>query len=361
MPSRFLLPVALAGALLSPAAHADDCPPLDATTTTACVANDQGWFYATSDAEAASMADAARQAAIVFERHFQRPASRGAVVSIGSGTAVSNAQKQRLETRGAAWVLPWIGPDDKRRLAEAQVRRQIESQLGAGADAGVIDAAVARTLEKLPGRDDGTAASALRHEIGHMLLIHAFPVAGQRDADRGNAHGYGSGLPDWLDETAAVLMEDAAMAERRREALKQMLACGNAGRLPPLARFFTMDHPLAGIAREQLPKADAGASGSRVVMVSGEQAEELAARGIDFYVQSRALADFLMETSGDAAVFGSIARTLAAGGDMDGWLAQEGIHHRLPGDVAGLQDAWQAWLDRIAATAGACKAKESSS
>ncbi|MFT3763513.1 MAG: hypothetical protein QM761_13100 [Pseudoxanthomonas sp.] len=359
MPLRFppiLLFVALAGAALPRAACAGDCPALD-TTATACVASAQGWFYAASEAEAADMAEAARQAAALFERHFQRPAVRGAVVSIGSGNAVSAAQKQALQAQGAAWVLPWIGPHDKRRLAEAQVRRQVEAQLGATADAAVVQATVAQALAKLPD-GDGATNSALRHEIGHLLLIHAFPTAHDDATAAGNAHDYGGGLPDWLDETAAVLMEDAAMTERRRARLQRTLACGNGDRLPPLARFFVMDHPLSSVARERLAGAAASSEGgSRVLMLSGEQGRELASRGIDFYVQSRALADFLTEASGgDATIFAGIARTLAAGGDMDAWLADEGVRRGLPGDLAALQDAWQAWLDRLAATAPACEA-----
>ena len=348
--SRLPLLAALVGALFSCAARASGCPPLELPAASACVASEQGWFYAASEAEATGMADAARQAAAEFERYFQHAPSRGAVVSIGSGGSISGARKSALEAQGAAWVLPWLGPDDKRRLAASRIRRQVEAQLGAGADVRVVDAAVAQALDKLPGGDNGTADSALRHEIGHMLLIRAFPIAGGDATPQGNAHGYGGGFPDWLDETAAVLLEDAAMAGGRRDSLARMLACGKQDRLSPLARFFSMEHPLAAIAGQLL----SGGSGNRVMMLDDERGRALGERGSDFYVQARAFADFLIETSGDPTVFGSIARTLAAGGDMDGWLAREGSRHRLPGNVAALQDAWQAWLDRIAATAPAC-------
>ena len=129
---RFVLLAVLAvltGAALASTARAEDCPPLDMATTPACVATAQGWFYAASEAEAAKLAEASQWAAELFERHFRRPAVRGAVISVGSGNSVSANQKQALQARGAAWVLPWIGPQDKRRLAEAQIRRQVQAQL----------------------------------------------------------------------------------------------------------------------------------------------------------------------------------------------------------------------------------------
>jgi len=353
MSTPMMLPILFLAAAADAASPPVAACPLPDDGQYACVATAQGWFQAADEAEAASMAEAARQAAELFEHHFQRPAVRGAIIATGSGGGLSDERKEAFRAHGAEWAMPWIGPDDKRRLAETQIRRQIASQLGANADAATIDQTVAKALAQLPGSDDGTANSALRHEIGHLLLMRAFPTAQDGDAS-GGMHGYGGGLPDWLDETAAVLMEDEAMSQRRRERLRQRLACDH-GSLPPLARFFVMEHPLAGVVRERFSSHDANAgSGSRVLMLSGGAAGELAEQGAVFYEQSRALADFLIESSGDAAIFGHIAQALAAGGDMAAWLAAEGAGHGLPADIVALERAWQGWLERIAAAEPGC-------
>ncbi|MBU1384939.1 MAG: hypothetical protein KKG14_07090 [Alphaproteobacteria bacterium] len=71
----------------------------------------------------------------------------------------------------------------------------------------------------------------------------------------------------------------------------------------------------------------------------GEQA-----RAVMFYAQARVFADFLLERTGDPAVYGRIARALADGRTMDQWLAVDGAASGLPGSVTALDAAWMAWL-----------------
>lgn len=338
---------ALAGCLFSVTVLANECPALGKADLV-CVASPQGYFYASSQAGAQQMADAAREAAAIFEHDFSRPAPMGAIAEMGNDSKLSLTQERTLKDAGARWVFSWISPSDKRKATEASVRAQVEKQLGAGADAALIDAAVAKAMLKISGgaKSDTTTYSVLRHEIGHKLLIYAFPTSA--DTGDGGEHGYGGGLPDWMDETAAILMEDEAMTTGRRDHLRQLLACGTTGQLWPLPEFLTMEHPMAQVTR----KMKGGQF--RMLVLTGDEAKEYG-KAANFYTQTRAFADFLTDMAGgDTTIWGGIAATLSTGKGMDAWLADEGARHGLPGSLAGLGSAWQAWLRKIAATAPAC-------
>lgn len=316
---------------------ASDCPELGEGSPASCASSPQGWFYASTPDAAEELAVAAREASELFRRHFGRPASRGAVVAGGSA-GVRPAWRETLSTAGASWALPWLDADDRRRFIEDGVRKQIAAQLG-DADPSLIDAAVAQALAKAKpsGRDaDATLRGGLRHEIGHLLLIQAF----WPDSSGGGSH-YGGPGPDWLDEVAAVLMEDPSLTASRRSRLRNLAGDDARGAaLLPLADFFVATHPLAGYS-ERLRPTDGG---STLTVLRGEEAQALSGRGIAFYVQARAVADFLIESGGEADVFGSIAQALSSGRDMDAWLALRGRDYGLPDSVEGLQRQWRSWL-----------------
>jgi len=78
-------------------------------------------------------------------------------------------------------------------------------------------------------------ATVLTHEAAHLQLVftvnfHASPAL------KGRFNGYGSFLPDWLDEAIAVYHEPDALKASRRERF-------NFRSRIPLRTFFTMDHP----------------------------------------------------------------------------------------------------------------------
>lgn len=321
---------------------AGDCPVLP-DITAACVSTPQGWFYARTSTDAEELARAAAEASVLFTQYFARPAPRGAVLSTGTTATITPSQNAALEAQGAQWVLPWLDAADRRALQESKVREQVRKQLGEAATPEVVEATVTQALSQAakPGAEgDTTSHSALRHEIGHMLLTRAFWPRTSGDARTGH-RGYGGDGPDWLDETAAVLMEDAAMTAGRRSRLPE-LAIRTDG-LMPLATFFAAQHPLLAALAGTGEIDSEGGNGVRVLQ--GEEAQRLAKRGRDFYTQARAFADFLIATSGDPQVFASIAGTLASGHDMADWLRMHGKAYHLPASVEALQDRWQEWVD----------------
>jgi hypothetical protein len=223
------------------------------------------------------------------------------------------------------------------------VRQQIARQLGAEIDDPVVDAALAKATSqlKIDSAADSTPRSALRHEIGHALLIKAFWA--DQSATGSSVH-YGGPAPDWLDEVGAVLMEDATMADGRREQLLRMRDAADNAALKPLAEFFAMAHPIKAQAGELAKLRRGNTDGTSVHVVSGDQAQQLAAQAGGFYAQARGVADFLLAESGEPSIFGDIARTVAEGSTIEQWLASRGDRFGLPDSLPGLQERWSAWL-----------------
>ena len=81
----------------------------------------------------------------------------------------------------------------------------------------------------------GPGLSALTHEAAHLQLTYAvnFHSAATLQA---RYNGYGSFLPDWLDEAVAVFHEPDALKAARRSRFKLSTHV-------PLKRFFVMPHP----------------------------------------------------------------------------------------------------------------------
>jgi len=323
---------------LMPAAFAvprPSCPALADLPALHCVANAQGWFYAGTPEAAAPLADDASAAAADFSRYFGRSAPPGAVIAAGTGQAITTAAAAALKTAGATWQLPWLDAGERRELQRSAVERQVRGQLPDASDADIrarVDAALPAASAS---GSDATARSALRHEIGHTLLMRMFWPA-LRDASAASPH-YGGPGPDWLDELAAVVMESDAMADRRRA----LLATPEAQvHLQPLPTFLAQSRPMAA----QIPALQAEAApGGNVRVISGEAAQRLAADARWFYAQARSVADVLLASGSDPAVFGSMAAFLVDGGDMDGWLAAHVAQYGLPTSIPGLDAAWTQW------------------
>jgi hypothetical protein len=246
-------------------------------------------------------------------------------------------------------VLPWLNAQDKLRLQESRIRQSVSEQLGGSADDPRVQAAVTAALAQLKTKSadtesDSTTSSALRHEIGHKLLIDSFWPTAQV---KGGGH-YGGPAADWLDETAAVLMEDAAMTTQR---IKQLRTLRDEKTVRTLSEFFSGEHPMrkmaANLSALQRPAADAKQTGARITMVSGDDAKKLVTDAAWFYAQSRGVADFLLAESGDAALFGKIAMAAAKQQSFEQWLASEGKDHNLPVTLDALELRWQAWLTKL--------------
>lgn len=102
----------------------------------------------------------------------------------------------KLVTRDFAFVIPWT-------LADA-----------------------ANGVPRLP-------SSILPHEIGHQIFIHELMPRTSEDQ-------YGGAAPDWLDEMAAIALEDEFGVRKRRFEARLF---ARQGELLPLGRLLAMTHP----------------------------------------------------------------------------------------------------------------------
>jgi hypothetical protein len=144
--------------------------------------------------------------------------------------------------------------------------------------------------------------TALTHEAAHLQLIYAvnFKVA---DHLRTNFNGYGSFLPDWLDEAVAVFHEpDSTRAERRKRF--------KLSRRIPLRTFFAMHHP-GSTGTSQIIQVEAGTPEEmrkRVEAYQASQQQNIAATAemladdvitaTKFYTQALAVIEYLTARGG---------------------------------------------------------------
>jgi len=255
-----------------------------------------------------------------------------------------------LEAAGYERVLPWVDAVEEAQRRRDRIRAQIEDQ-APGLPEAQLNALVERALGGQGATDEpldpAVEQAAIAHELGHLWYIDAF-WPHDRDAP---AH-YGGHAPDWLDEMAAVAMEEGPLLETRREQLRDA-----DGETPiALDAFLAMEHPLASLgqaARANLAdrnnSADTAASGGmQVLRLSGEEADEfLSQAAIDpgsYYVMARGFLDYLTARAG-AAPLGELSTWMRGGGTMETWLAEHGAAHGLPSNTDLLVADWQVWLD----------------
>ena len=313
----------------------------------ACAANPHGVVLAPDQAEAARIAAAVRDGEDRFARHFGRPPPLYAILE-----DFQAEELRALNAAGFVRTLPWLTPAQFAAAARDSVRRGAEAQaaargLTAEQVAAVVQQAEARWREmNSPEAQAARDAGVLPHEIGHGWYVQLYWPGTQ--LDRGSHYG-GPG-PDWLDETAAILMEsDAFAADRRRQfeniyrgsSPQPALNGISAAELIDLRRFLTREHP--GRALQEVRQMEAG-SGPQVRVLTGEEARRAAGGAALFYLQGRMFADFLIDRTGNPAVFAEIGAAFGAGRTIDQWLAQRGAANRLPGTLTELDTAWRAWL-----------------
>ena len=140
-------------------------------------------------------------------------------------------------------------------------------------------------------------------------------------------------------------MEDEGLTREHRETFAANLRDARASAAQPrfdpadLAAFLSRDHP--SLNYDGSP-ANTASSGEFTITIKALPAD----RVDPFYPQGRMFADFLIETSGDRAIFGQIVRAKASGQDFAGWLHEHGASVGLPTTIAHLDVKWRAWLDR---------------
>jgi hypothetical protein len=281
---------------------------------------------AADEAAARALLSEATVAEQRFRDRFGRAPARYAVFRFDD-PAVPAAAVPTLRGLGFRAVLALPSP--------ALKERQMAEVLSRFAPAGVGLRPPQMVRREAPaGRGEPQGDNHIAHELGHFWYGEAFWGGGAASA----GPRYGSPAPDWLDEAAAMLMEN----EAGTQAYHQIFADGRssdaarAARIPPevtLAELTSMTHP----ALVNLPKPGAQNGGGPISVIG---------RPSLFYPQVRVFVDYLAERSGDPRIVATISEGLRGGTTFEAWLGSNGAKHRLPASVAVMQADWNAWLDR---------------
>ncbi|MCZ8172166.1 MAG: hypothetical protein O9272_10555 [Brevundimonas sp.] len=352
MPLSRILPATTLAMLLSaaaPLAAAKPCTPLPSmdAQTSHCAMSTRGLVIAGNAERAARLLELGDAAHARFAERFGREPARYAIVEIGTA-GFAGAIRDDLRKQGFPVSLPWLSPEAYRDQALGSIRRGLQGRLAGLPEE--MRATALRSAEEQVERQfsaEATAsrdATAIPHELGHMWLIEAY---------WGNVSGsgghYGGPGPDWLDEMAAVILEPDFSADRRRELFAQryraIMAGGTGDDLLNLQDYFGKIHPVGESARA-LVGSVSGDGGAQVRVLTGEEAQRIAGDGIKFYLQSRLVADYLIERTGQASIFGEVAGFVAKGNSFADWLARHGRGNKLPGSQADFITDWLEWLKR---------------
>lgn len=312
-----------------------------------CADAPHGVVLAATADRAAALAALAAEGEVRFARHFDRTPPPYAVIE-GDGT-LDPAIGDALAAAGYVWRMPWLSPAFFAERINGSLRRVVETRAqaqGLAPDAAerMVAAALAQNASRFsPEAVVQRERGVVPHELGHGWLMRGWwPDAPPQP--EGAPRRYGGPGPDWMDELAAVLMEDEATARNRRDDFDRRLTTGSAtrDRLLDLKTYLTMAHPaLAAIATSSSPEAKRTAS---IMVLGAEESRFAADQGILFYLQSRLFADYLIERAGPSRAFVTAADTFAAGGTTADWLARHGASLGIATDIDTLQSDWQAWV-----------------
>ena len=157
-------------------------------------------------------------------------------------------------------------------------------------------------LNEGAGKGRGPTMNAMTHEAAHMQLVMTVNFHASEELKAG-FNGYGSFLPDWLDEAVAVYHEPDSLKKSRR------------ARFNPAARislkdFFTMSHPgtpsspqiikiEATSAEEARRKFAAISQSQRAALVESVQTMKNDAVSVNlFYSQALAVIEYFVARGG---------------------------------------------------------------
>jgi hypothetical protein len=344
----------------APGAPTDRCGAAQAIAPgfPACAATPHGVVLAQAQAQADAerMAGYARGAEARFEAAFGRPVTAYALLDTSAPAPAAEA----LRAAGYRNVLRWPTAaqfDAATRAGFERATRQFAASQNMSA--GEADAMVARALAQREARtgagQTGVHEAMIPHELGHLWFTEAYwpNAAAGAGAGAGRPSHYGGPGPDWLDETAAVILEDDESATRRRDQFARLLrgdVLPSMGRAVPreqvldLRLFLSREHPALAGGMGPPPTIPAGGSmGVAVTFTPAGSANARPAGATLFYLQARRFADYLIETSGRADILAAVARFIAAGGSMEAWLRSEGAGYGLPASLEALDAAWRTW------------------
>jgi hypothetical protein len=315
----------------------------------ACIANEHGVVLSHSADDARRLAEYLAAGERRFQRHFGATPPRYALAQ-----GYSAAQMKLLSEAGFTRPLAWFTAERQEESALASVRRATEQQAKErGVPPERLQQALAAAEQAWRAANPATwrhsiEAGAIPHELGHIWYVEHFWPGARLDS----ASHYGGPGPDWLDETAAVLMEDEFMTNDRRDQFRRayrgdpgMIARlgDRAGELTDLRLFLTRDHPMKAVQQELLAKSGGQAQG--ITILTGEEARRVSAGGILLYLQARAFADFLIDRTDDPAVFAQIGSAFGRGESVEQWLQANGAKLGLGATITELDANWKSWLN----------------
>ncbi|WP_312990629.1 hypothetical protein [Brevundimonas diminuta] len=315
---------------------------LRAAPDLSCAAADHGVALAASPAEAERLASYARAGEARFSTRFDRNIAPYVVIS-----TPPLPDRAALIAAGFSHILPWPAP----RAFDEAARRSIEQGARSFAASQNMSPAqteevVARALSQIPDAKAQAALDAgmVPHELGHLWFTAAFWPE-RAAADAAPRH-YGGPGPDWLDEAAAVILEDEPTAAQRRDHFRALMKGEAVPAVGPInGRAILLDLP-GLLAREHPGLARAVAVAPELAVKGGVGVSftpagagpRPAALERVFYIQTRVFADYLIRISDHPAILAVIAQAMADGRSFEDWLASDGAAHGLPSTLSALSD-----------------------
>lgn len=320
-----------------------------------CAPATYGVVLAPDAAHAATLAGYAMDAEARFATHFGQPIAPYVVFSIPPVPP-----RQALNGAGFQTVLPWPAP----QAIDGSIRERVTAQTrefaaGMNLSPAQTEQVIARALSQLPTPASLAAIDAgmMPHELGHLWTHQAYWRASETSANQDTPRHYGSPAPDWLDEAAGILLEDAPTANQRREHFKTLMAGGFVPAVGPNdGAPFLLD--LAGLLSREHPGLQRAAPGIEQAQKAGGVAVNFTPAGETssgppngqetlFYIQIRAFTDFLIQTSARPTIIADITKGLATGQSFEQWLANQGPTHGLPATIPALQQAWSRYASSL--------------
>lgn len=323
----------LATALASGARAASDAPLTCTSIQTAvrltdeqgCAASDRGWVFAPIP-ELVAAVGALDEAVSRFESAFGRAAPK-VVLLLGDDPGPSLLQI--IRDRGAVSAV-WPSAAQTRTLVRQALKAQLASLGGANSPEGEarLNAVLTRFDAQQPTSPSAVEVGTYQHEIGHAVFAAVF----YRNA--APADGYGTPAPDWLDEAAAIVVENQALNEARRA----RYSARDSAVCRPLASLFSTRHPQSSTG---------GVRGTVTVRVAvgpptSEQGKEVSETAA-FYMRVRAFLDYLESVR--PRVFPAFADAVSGGMDVE--MALRRVRDETgdgPGAIAQLQAEYEQWL-----------------
>lgn len=164
----------------------------------------------------------------------------------------------------------------------------------------------------------------LPHETAHIMLVYVVN-SGCSMALKQKFNGYGSYLPDWVDEGVAIYVEHQAI----RTAQRKLMADSLDSRIP-FKEFFAMDHPGA-------PKI-----GGKVNPESGHGFAGGMNRAHIYYMECVTALEFL-EAAGGVEYVRKMIKALQVGTPMEKTLKYLPVQY--PRDLDELEKVWANWIE----------------